>query len=263
MTAQTLQNAPVLREDRGNIRIITLNRPDRRNAIDMPLRIALAEELETAMADDGIRVIVLTGAGKGFCSGGDISTMQRQPPEQTVPRAQAAQRVIRAIWQGSKPVVAAVEGAAFGAGISLAVACDRVVAAEGALFSTAFMGVGLSGDMGIFASLPARVGVAKARQLMLLPQKLGGRQACDIGIADAVVETGTALERAIEDARLIAQAPPLAIREMKSLLGAWPSPPMAVLDLEVQAQSRLFDTADFAEGVAAFREKRRADFSGR
>ena len=180
--------ATVLTEDRGAIRILTLNRPERRNAIDWPLRIELAERLEEAMADNVIRVIVLHGAGGTFCSGGDISTMRRQGADETVPRAQAAHRVIRAIWGGTKPVIAAVEGSAFGAGTSLALACDRVVAASDAVFSTAFTGVGLAGDMGIFASLPARVGVSRARQLMLLPRKLSGVEAAELGADNPAVD---------------------------------------------------------------------------
>lgn len=253
----------VLREDRDAICILTLNRPDRRNAIDMQLRTELAEELERAMDERDVRVIVLTGAGKSFCSGGDISTMERQSAEKTVPRAQAAQRVIRAIWTGGKPVIAAVEGAAFGAGVSLAMACDRVVASEDAVLSTAFTGVGLAGDMGIFTSLPARVGPATARQLMLLPRRLSGRQAQALGMVDETVPPGTAVERALEDAYQISAAPPLALREMKKLWRGWADEPLAMLDSEVDAQARLFATEDFAEGVAAFMEKRQPVFTGR
>ena len=252
----------VLVENRGPVRILTLNRPQRRNAIDLQLRYELADELELAMNSSSVRVIVLTGAGNTFCSGGDISTMARQSPDKTIPRAQAAQRVIRAIWNGNKPVLAAVEGAAFGAGVSLAMACDRVVAAEDAVFSTAFTGVGLAGDMGIFSSLPARVGSAVARQLMLLPRRLSGLDAHELGMVDESVPPGTAFDRAVADAERISQAPPLALREMKALWTRWATSPTDMLELEVEAQARLFDTADFAEGVAAFHDKRTPEFSG-
>ena len=252
----------VVTEDRGAVRIVTLNRPERRNAIDLPLRVALAERLEEAMSDMAIRAIVLTGAGNSFCSGGDISTMARQGAEKTRTRAQAAQRVIRAIWSGPKPVVAAVEGSAFGAGTSLALACDRVVAANDAVFSTAFTGVGLAGDMGIFASLPARVGPARAKQLMLLPRRLSGVEAFELGMVDAVAEPGAVLSAALADADMMTVAPPLAVREMKSLLARWPSDPFAILDHEVDSQAKLFDTDDFAEGVSAFHDRRRPVFSG-
>ncbi|APA98090.1 enoyl-CoA hydratase/isomerase family protein [Nocardia seriolae] len=253
----------VLAEDRGPVRIITLNRPERRNAIDIPLRVALAERLEAAMADPGVRVIVVTGAGKAFCAGGDISTMERMAEAASRPRAQAAQRVVRAIWEGPKPVLAAVEGLAFGAGVSLALACDRVISAEDAVFSTAFTGVGLAGDMGIFASLPARVGPARAKQLMLLPRKVSGSAAFELGMADAVVPPGTALECAIADAERIAALAPLALGELETNLGRWPCDPVRMLDHEVDAQVRLFDTEDFAEGVAAFHERRLPQFHGR
>ncbi|MCE5289472.1 MAG: enoyl-CoA hydratase/isomerase family protein [Nocardiaceae bacterium] len=252
----------VLTEDRGPVRIITLNRPERRNAIDMALRLMLAQTIESAMADPVVRAVVLTGAGTSFCAGGDISTMERMPEDQARPRAEAAQRVIRAIWGGAKPVIAAVEGSAFGAGVSLALACDRVIAAEDAVFSTAFTGVGLAGDMGIFASLPARVGLAKARQLMLSPARLSGAEAVKSGIADAVAPPGRTLEVAIADAERIAAMPPLAVAAMKSLLSRWPSDPNQLLDDEVDAQVRLFDTHDFAEGVAAFHSRRTPVFTG-
>lgn len=252
----------VLVDNHGPVRILTLNRPHRLNAIDLQLRYELADELELATDSPLVRVIVLTGAGNTFCPGGDISTMARQSPDKTIPCAQAAQRVIRAIWNGDKPVLAAVEGAAFGAGVSLAMACDRVVAADDAVLSTAFTGVGLAGDMGIFSSLPARVGPAVARQLMLLPRRLSGLDVRELGMVDETVPPGTALDRAIGDAERISQAPPLALPEMKALWTRWATSPTEMLKLEVDAQARLFDTADFAEGVAAFHDKRTPEFSG-
>jgi 2-(1,2-epoxy-1,2-dihydrophenyl)acetyl-CoA isomerase len=253
----------VLIQDRGPVRIVTLNRPASRNAIDLELRLVLAEQLEAAMSDDAIRAIVLTGAGGTFCSGGDIASMKRQGAEGTRSRTQAVQRVIRTIWSGPKPVVAAVEGYAVGAGASLAMACDRVVAATNSTFSMGFTGVGIAGDMGIFASLPARVGTSAARQLMLMPRRLGGAEALALGIADSLADPGHALDCAIADADVMAAGPPLALAGIKNMLSAPPSDPFEVLDREVALQEQLMDTDDFAEGITAFAERRRPVFRGR
>jgi 2-(1,2-epoxy-1,2-dihydrophenyl)acetyl-CoA isomerase len=250
--------------DEGPIRIITLNRPYVRNAIDIPLRVELAQALEAADADDEVRAIVLTGAGNAFCSGGDISTMQRMAPDDAAARAQLAQRVIRGIWNTPKPVIAAVEGAAFGAGAALAFACDRVVASREAHFAVTFTKVGLAGDMGIFASLPRRAGIARARQMLLMPEPITGEQAAEWGLVDALSAPGVALDAATADAAALAAGPGQALGVIKSMLQAAPSlHPLDVLDEEAHHQSELFGTDDFAEGVAAFHGKRRPAFGRR
>lgn len=253
----------VLVVDRGAVRVITLHRPEVKNAINLPLRYALAEAIEVADADPDVRTIVLTGADGAFCSGGDISTMKRAPRHETTARAQAAQRVVRAIWHTPKPVVAAVEGPAYGAGAALALACDRVVAAADATFATTFTGVGLAGDMGIFASLPARVGAPRARQMLMLGTTTSGEEAAAIGLVDRVVAPGRALDAALEDATRLASGPPLALGVIKQMLSGEPRHPLAVLDLEVRNQTMLWDSDDFAEGVSAFAEKRRPEFGSR
>jgi len=262
MTATT--EGPVLIDDDAAVRTVTLNRPYKRNAIDIELRIALAEAIESADRDPDIRVVIVTGAGPAFSSGGDISMMQRMPAERALDRVQLAQRVIRAIWNTPKPVLAAVEGSAYGAGTALAAACDRVVAARDATFATTFTNVGLAGDMGAFVSLPARVGAARARQMMLLPAPIMAPEAFTLGLVDAVVEPGQALESARRDARRLAAGPSRAYGVIKAML-ADPGTvnPFELLDREAVCQSELFDTDDFAEGIAAFREKRRPVFGAK
>ncbi|MCV7412342.1 enoyl-CoA hydratase [Mycobacterium florentinum] len=251
----------VLVENRGAVRIVTLNRPDKRNAIDIAVRLELASAIENAGQDASVRAIVLTGAGSAFCSGGDITSMERMSPERAMERTQLAQRVIRAIWNAGKPVVAAVEGSAFGAGVALAAACDRVVAASDARFATTFTNVGLAGDMGTFASLPSRVGAARARQMLMLPTPIDAPTALDMGLVDALVEPGTALTAALADAERLAAGPTRAYGVIKSMLAAGSAlSPFELLDLEAEHQSQLFDSDDFAEGIAAFREKRRPQF---
>jgi len=252
----------ILTDDTGAVRTITLNRPEVRNAIDIPLRVALADALEQADRDVSVRVIVLTGAGRMFCSGGDISTMRRMEPEPALKRAQLAQRVIRAIWSTPKPVIAAVEGGAYGAGTALAAACDRVVVAEDARFVTTFLNVGLAGDMGIFASLPARIGVARTRQMLLLGRPVDASTAVAMGLADALAEPGSALAAARGDAAALAARPAGAVGVIKQMLATAPRmPALDVLDLEAVQQAQLFGSDDFAEGVAAFHEKRPARFA--
>lgn len=247
----------ILVDDTGAVRTITLNRPDVRNAIDLPLRIALAEAIDTADADPQVRAIVLTGAGGSFCSGGDIATMTRLPFDAALERINLAQKVIRAIWATSKPVLAAVEGSAFGAGLGLAAACDRVIAGRDARFGATFTNVGLSGDMGTYVSLPARIGVARTRQLIMFPTPLSATDAHAQGLVDSLAEPGDALAAALADAATLAQRPAEALGVIKAMLAVAPTMhPLDVLDREAAEQARLFDSDDFAEAVDAFAAKR-------
>ncbi len=251
----------VLVADDGPVRTITLNRPEVRNAIDIRMRIALAEALEAAETAKAVRAIVLTGAGGTFCSGGDIATMHRMPASQALKRVELAQRVIRAIWDTPKPVVAAVEGAAFGAGAALAAACDRVVAARDARFAATFLNVGLAGDMGVYVSLPTRVGVARARQMLMMATPIDAPQALHDGLVDALAEPGAAGAAALADAQLLAGRPAEALGAVKQMFALAPRlAPSDVLNREAAHQARLFDSDDFAEGVAAFQAKRRPVF---
>jgi 2-(1,2-epoxy-1,2-dihydrophenyl)acetyl-CoA isomerase len=260
----TTTAGPVLIDDVAAVRTVTINRPEKRNAIDIELRIALAEAIKSADSDPAIRVIIVTGAGPVFSSGGDISTMQRVPAEKALDRVHLAQRVIRAIWATPKSVLAAVEGSAYGAGTALAAACDRVVAARDATFATTFTNIGLAGDMGTFVSIPARIGAARTRQMLMFPAPISAPEALELGLIDAVVDPGRALESARRDAQRLAAGPQRAYGVIKALL-ANPGTidPLQLLEREAVCQSELFDTDDFAEGVAAFKEKRRPNFGHR
>ncbi|MGH3968711.1 MAG: enoyl-CoA hydratase/isomerase family protein, partial [Mycobacterium sp.] len=159
------------------------------------------------------------------------------------------------------PVLAAVEGAAFGAGTALAAACDRVIAARDARFATTFLNVGLAGDMGAYASLPARIGVARTRRMLMMAQPVDATTALDWGLVDAVCEPGEALRAAAADAGNLANRPAEPLGVIKKMLTLAPTlHPLDVLDREATYQAALFETDDFAEAVAAFQEKRTPRF---
>lgn len=253
----------ILVSDNGPVRTITLNRPAVRNAIDIPMRIDLAAAIADAARDAGVRAIVLTGAGPMFCSGGDIATIHPSTEAAALERVQLAQQVIREIWATPKPVLAAVEGGAIGAGTALAAACDLVIAARDARFATTFLNVGLAGDMGVNASLPARIGVGRTRRLLMTARSVTATEALDWGLVDVLTERGGALAHAEVEAATLAARPATALGTIKQMLASAPHlHPLDVLDREADCQAKLFGTDDFAEGTAAFREKRSLQFGG-
>ncbi|HEY7176039.1 MAG TPA: enoyl-CoA hydratase-related protein, partial [Micromonosporaceae bacterium] len=160
------------------------------------------------------------------------------------------------------PVVAAVDGAAFAAGLGLALACDRVVASTAAKFSASFTGVGLAADLGISWSLPRRVGAARAQQLLTLGGVLDADEALRVGLVDVVVEPQRVLSTAMVEARRFAEGPPRSLGLLKGHFADPPCDLASALDREVAIQTELMDTDDYTEGIAAFTEKRRPVFTG-
>ncbi|HEY8613435.1 MAG TPA: enoyl-CoA hydratase-related protein [Roseomonas sp.] len=251
MSLHVVQDGPVL--------TLTLDYPARRNALAVPLRERMADILEKAEGDPAIRAIVIMGASGNFCSGGDLSGMDVSSALAGRERLRLAHRSIRLIAAGSKPVVAAVEGWCVGAGLSLACACDLIVAAEDARFMAGFGKVGLMGDLGLPFTLPARVGAGRARRILMLHEQVTAGDAERIGLVDEVVHRGQSLHFALERARFLAAQAPAPMALTKAMLAAGLD---AALETERHFQTTLFLSADHREGRAAFLEKREPRFTG-
>ena len=239
---------------------LTLDYPERRNALAVPLREDLHRILEAAQGDAEIRAIVLTGAGGVFCSGGDISGMDSTDAEAARERMRRTHRIIRLMVAGRLPIVAAVEGWCVGAGLSVACACDTIVAAEDAKFMAGFGKVGLIADLGLPFTLPARIGAGRARQMFLYGTQLDAISAERIGLVDHLVPKGGALAKATELATFLAAQASLPIALTKQILAEGLD---RALEDERHFQATCFLSADHAEGRAAFLGKRAPQFGQR
>jgi enoyl-CoA hydratase/carnithine racemase len=248
---------------KGAIVVLTLDFPARRNAYCLQMRTQLRERLETVMADAQVRAIVITGAAGHFCAGGDVSEMQQRTLLENRERWNLVTALIRLMALGPKPIVAAVEGSAMGAGLSIAALADYMVAARDAKFGAAFVKIGLMPDMGALWSLQQRVGPAKAREILGLARSFDGAEAGRIGLANEVVEPGGALERAIAVAQEYAALPPVATALLKSALAQGADSLDAAIRSEVEFQAVAMGSSDHAEAVRAFTEKRAPRFEGR
>ncbi|UXJ50219.1 enoyl-CoA hydratase/isomerase family protein [Pseudomonas citronellolis] len=247
----------------GEVAIVTINNPQRRNAMGRQMRLALRDTVHSLMvADAGSRAIVLTGAGGQFSAGADISEMTKRTVLQSREILAESCEVVRDMLGGPKPVVSAVEGVAFGAGLSLAVATDYLVAASDARFCAAFMRIGLIPDTGILWTLPKKIGPGKARELLSLAREIDAAEALRIGLANRVVEPGQALPVAIEYARSLAQQPPLGMALLKSALTFGTDDMEASLRAEIDYQPLLRQSKDHLEAANAFIEKRTPVFTG-
>lgn len=250
----------VLERREGGVLVLTMDYPARRNALAMPLRMALIAALERAQADMSVRALVLTGSGANFSSGGDISGMDVPSAMHGRERMRQSHQLIRLLVGGRVPSVAAVEGFCVGAGLSLACACDTVVAAEDAQFAAGFGRIGLMADLGLPHTLPARVGQGRARQILLYHERMPAAEAERIGVVDHVVPSGRALEKALERAHFLAKQAPAPMALTKQILAEGLD---RALEQERHFQATLFMTEDFAEGRAAFLGKRQPEFQGK
>lgn len=237
---------------------LTLNAPERRNALSVAMRRALADALEEIEADRSVRVVILTGTGEHFCSGGDLAGMEVGSLAEGRERMRQTHRLVRLMVQARVPIIAAVEGWCAGAGISLACASDHVIAGEGARFVASFGKVGLLPDLGLLHTLPLRVGQGRARELLLFGETVDASRALAIGLVDRAVPAGEALAAARQRAALLAAQAPLTLALTKAALAAGLE---AALAREQDIQAALYLTPDHAEGKAAFLEKRPPRFS--
>jgi enoyl-CoA hydratase/carnithine racemase len=248
-----------------DVAVVTMNYPQRRNAFSMTMRVALMEAFQRLFHEDAAtRAIVLTGAGGHFCAGGDLSEMQAVTPSLLELRERIAVgvRLFRTIYTGTKPVVAAVEGTCFGAGLSLAAACDLVVGSSAAQYCCAFAKVGLLPDTGLLWTLPQKVGGGKARELMLKADVIDAATALRIGLVNQTAGPGGALNAALELAARFSSYPPVTLAMLKANLANAGNSIEDAWRLEVDLNSLTRQTSDHAEAVAAFMEKRKAVFTG-
>jgi len=261
--------APVRIERDGPLAVVTLDRPEAYNALDLALGDALLKALIACDEDSAVRAVMITGAGKAFCSGGDIRAMRRHAdPDGSAARflknlTVYLHAVVATIARMPKPVVAAVNGPAAGAGFSLALACDLLVAAESAKFTMAYTAIGLAPDGSSTFFLPRLVGPKRAYELMARNRPLSAQQAADLGIVAEIYGDDDFATRAHGFAAALAAGPTRALGEAKRLLTLSAGSPLETqMEYERQAIAACGASDDFREGSAAFAEKRAASFTG-
>lgn len=254
----------LLKQHQDSVLRLTLNRPDKLNAIDLPLLDALTEALEAAEEDRDVRAIVLAGAGRSFCAGADIGQMIDRTPAEWEHIVDHYLDPIRVISRMGKPVIARCHGNVFGGGLGLAMACDFRVAADNARFCTPFVKLALSGcDMSAGYFLPRLVGLGRATDMMMTARVVEAGEALAIGLVTQAVPEDR-LDAAIDElaGRLAAFAPKTTAFTKSAIRKSVDRNMEAEFDYEIFAQVQCLQSADHREGVAAFRENRKPVFRG-
>lgn len=243
---------------------ITLNRPEVYNALNDEITFELQDALKQARRDEQIRVIVLTGEGKAFCSGQDLKASQGQKRSFMESLHKRYNPIIRAIAEMPKPVIARVNGVAAGAGCSLALACDIIIAAEESQFIEVFINIGLVPDSGSSYFLPRTVGMPRAFELASMGTRVKASDAAAIGLISKAVPAANLDEEIARYTKYYAAAPTLAIGLIKKMLRKGMTSSLdEVLDYEAYCQEIAGNSMDYQEGVAAFLEKRKPTFKGK
>lgn len=257
----TYQNIEVTTTPNG-ICTVKLNRPEVRNALGLEMREELRDFFINVKNNDEVKVIILTGEGKAFSAGGDLSALKEIDAIAGRKRLQSGHEMIQSILNLEKPVIAAINGAAAGAGVSLAVACDIVIASSSTVLIQSFVKVGLIPDLGSIYFLPRLVGRHRAMELMFLGEKITAEQAKEIGIINRVVDDELLLDEAGKIAAQLAEGPDMALGFMKKLVNRSVLADLnESLELEGFAQGMCFESTNFKEGVKAFFEKRKPVFN--
>jgi enoyl-CoA hydratase/carnithine racemase len=258
------ENAEVVtvRQQHDGIAVVTINRPDRRNALNLDVKARIADAVTALSVQDDVRVIILTGAGGYFVAGTDIAEMAAMTP--TDHTLLATDRVFTSLRQCPKILIAAVEGYALGGGCELALCCDMIVAGEEAKFGQPEIRVGIMPGAGGTQQLVRTIGKYRTMKLVLTGEALTAQEAFSAGMLSEMVPNGTALPRSIALAETVVSMPPLAVRAIKEVVQLGRDAPLeTALALERKAFIQLFDTEDQTEGMHAFLEKRSPVYKGR
>lgn len=243
------------------IATVTLNRPEKLNALTPEMREGVAREFGALGRDDAIRAVILTGAGRGFCGSGDVASMGAFTPETARDRLKLAHRMILAVANIEKPVIAAVRGPVAGIGWSLAMACDLIVASETTKFIQVFKNVGLAPDGGAIYFLTQLLGLQRAKEIVYSARPVPATEALALGLATEVVADNALEGAALALATRLAADPAFSFGVTKKLFKSMAQPSLETfLDMEAWAQEACLMTADHREGVAAFLEKRKPQF---
>ena len=244
-------------EHDGAVLRIRLDRPEKLNAVDTPMLDELSAHIRGAEADEAVRAVLLSGAGRGFCSGGDLTGGD------TAGAADAANRVVRAITSLPKPVVAGVHGGAVGFGCALALSCDLAVAAPSAYFQLAFTRVGLMPDGGASVLLPGLIGRARTARMAMTAERISAATAFEWGMISYLTGDGDYESVLADVLRSVSDGPTLAFGWTKRALAAATLTGLGpVQAIEAEGQLALIETTDFREGARAFRERRAPEFRG-